>query len=82
MKKLGENLNALTMQKCFDKYFHCLISHTPDQLRIVSGIAANTEKVERDLNFIKAITNTTSNCQPSRAFSNALIRIDSIQQVK
>ena len=76
MEKLRENCNVLRMQKCFDKYFNCLISHTPDQLRIDSGIAANTEKVERDLNFIKAIKNATSNCQPSRAFSNALIRID------
>ena len=51
MKSLGEKWNVLTMRVCFGKYFHYLISHTPDQSRTVSGRAA------------KATTQITSICQ-------------------
>ena len=76
MENLREHLNVLTMPKFYDKYFHCLVLHTSDQLRIVTGRAVNTEKVERQLNFIKTITNATSNCQPSHVILNALIRLE------
>ena len=71
MENLGENFNVLTWRKFYCKYFHCLVSFTPDQLKIVSGRAANIEKVERQFNFIEATINTTSSCQPSHVISNA-----------
>ena len=75
MENLGENLNVLTMRKFYGKYFHCLVTESPDQLRIVYGRTANTEKEERQFNFIKTTTNTTSNRQANHVISNALIRI-------
>ncbi|XP_065645686.1 uncharacterized protein LOC136076144 [Hydra vulgaris] len=75
MSNHGENLNVLTVRKFYGKYFHCLVTYTPDQLRIISGRAANTEKEERQFNFIKTTTNTTSNLHPSHIISNALIRM-------
>ena len=75
MKNLGENFNVLTMQKFYGQYFHCLVSHTPDQLRIV----ANTEKVGRQFNFIKTTTKTL-NCQS--CYFKCISKNRSIQQFK
>ena len=76
IENLGENFNVLIMRKFYGKYGNiCLVSHTLDQLRIFSDKAANTEKENRQINFIKTTTNATSNHQPSHFISNALTRI-------
>ena len=76
IENLGENFNVLIMRKFYGKYKNiCLVSHTLDQLRVVSDKAANTEKEKRRINFIKTTTNATSNHQPSHFISNALTRI-------
>ena len=65
IENLGENFNVLIMRKFYGKYGNiCLVSHTLDLLRIVSDKAANTEKENRQINFIKTTTNATSNHQP------------------
>ena len=55
--------------------------HTPDQLRIISGRSANTEKEERQFNFIKSITNLTSNRHPANVISNAIIRLQASEDL-
>ena len=59
----------------FGSYYHFLVKYSPEQYRILSGGLANTEKVEATFNFIKVVTNLTSNHHPSNIIANAIIRM-------
>ena len=74
-ENIGFKIKALTSRKFFGKYYHSIASHMPDQLRIISVRASNTEKEECQFNFIKNITKATSNNHPNNVITNALIRM-------
>ena len=64
-----------TERKLYGGYFHNLMCHSPDQLRIVSGRASNTEKEEATFNTIKTDTKLASNHHSDNVIINAMIRI-------
>ena len=65
----------MTRRKFFGCYYHSLIKHSPEQYRILSGRLANTEREEATFNFMKVVTNLTSNHHPSNIIANAIIRM-------
>ena len=70
------NTISVTRTRFFSgSYYHFLVKYSPEQYRILSGGLANTEKVEATFNFIKVVTNLTSNHHPSNIIANAIIRM-------
>ena len=66
---------SLTSRKLFGHYYHSIIVHSPQQLRVISGPSSNVEDEERTFNFLKTITKATSNHHPENVLLNAMIRI-------
>ena len=77
---IGSKPKKLIYNRMYGKYYHSLIHHSPNQLRIISGRAANTEKEESTFNTIKTITNNTSTRHPEHIINNAFIRIQVNEQ--
>ena len=65
----------LTERKLFGQYFHSITMHAAEQLRILSGSAANAEEEERTFNYLKKISSGTSNHHPDHVISNSFIRL-------
>ena len=74
-KVVRMNTSPLSTRCFYGKYYHALIAHAAVMLRMVSGIAANTEEEERAFNTIKTITSSTSNYHADHIILNNMIRI-------
>ena len=79
MKPLFDNLH-LTEQKLCGQYYHTLLTHAPQQYRIVNGLSSDMEREERLFNWLKTITNLTSNHHTDHIIYNPLIRIQVISE--
>ena len=75
-KRLFNKPKSLTLRKFFGQYFHALISHAPQQFRIMSLSSPNAENEERSFNFLKKVSTLTSNHHPENVMTNAFIRIE------
>ena len=73
-ENIEKKLKCITQRKLFGKYYHALITHAPDQLRIIDGRSANTENEERKFNFLKVTSLTSSNRHADNIILNAFIR--------
>lgn len=69
-------------RKLFGQYYHVLISHAPQQFRIISLASCNAEDEERQFNFLKTVSASTSNHHPENVLANAFIRLQVKQQWK
>ena len=70
-----------TDRKVFGGYFHNILGHAPDQLRIVSGRSANAEKEDAIFHSIKTDSKQASNHHPDNILTNALIRLQARNQI-
>lgn len=59
-----------TFRKMYGKYLHNLLSHAPQQLRIISGASSNAENEERLFSTMKSITQSTSSNKPGHIIGN------------
>ena len=75
INKMIQQPKSLTSRKLFGHYYHSIIVHSPQQLRVISGPSSNVEDEERTFNFLKTITKATSNHHPKNVLLNAMIRI-------
>ena len=75
MTEVFKVTKKLTQRRLFGQYYHSLVSHAPEQYRIISGRASNTEDEERIFNFFKTISASTSNHHPDNVILNAIIRL-------
>ena len=75
INKVIRQPKSLTSRKLFGHYYHSIIVHSPQQLRVISGPSSNVEDEERTFNFLKTITKATSNHHPKNVLLNAMIRI-------
>lgn len=74
-------MKKITSRKMSGVYYHDLIAHGGDMLRIVSGRSANAEE-ERHFHIIKAITKKTSNYNESQLVPNVLLRVQAQARTK
>jgi len=72
---LFKNTKFLTRRKMFGQYFHAMITHAPQQFRIVSMASSHAENEERLFNFFKTISAKTSNHHPGNVIRNAFVRL-------
>lgn len=79
MKNLKRNSNQ---RKLFGQYYHVLICHAPQQLRIIALTSWNTENEDRQFNFLKTISAATSNHHPDNVLANAFLRLQIHQEWK
>ena len=75
INKVIQQPKSLTSQKLFGHYYHSVIVHSPQQLRIIFGPSSNVEDEERTFNFLKTITKATLNHHPENVLLNAMISI-------
>jgi len=75
LKRVIKKPKKLTMRKLFGVYYHNLTTHAGLMLRLISGLASNTEEQERIFNAIKRITKQTSNYHPGQIIPNLLVRL-------
>ena len=66
----------MTRDKLSGKYKHNLLVHAPLQYRLVSGESINCEDEERFFNWIKSITQSTTNNRPGRLIGNLIVRLE------
>ena len=72
-----EKLSAkMTRDKLYGKYKHNLLVHSPLQYRLVSGESINCEDEERFFNWIKNITQSTTNNRPGHLIGNLIVRLE------
>ena len=64
------------------KYFHAITSHAAIQYRFISGRASNTEQEESVFQFLKKVSNNTSNHFPDRVILNSLIRLQVTDNIR
>ena len=81
-KFLDKSKSKLKDRKDFGVYYHSLIGHAPDQFRLFSGRASNTEKEEAVFSSLKRFTNNASNHHPDNVITNAFIRHQSREMMK
>ena len=79
INKVIQQPKSLTSQKLFGHYYHSVIVHSLQQLRIMSGLSSNVEDKERTFNFLKTITKATLNHHPENVLLNAMISIQVIE---
>ena len=65
---------SLTTRKMFGQYYHALVSHAPQQYRIMAMTTSNAEDEERQFNFLKTTATQTSNHHSDNVLMNAFIR--------
>ena len=80
MKKM--EISKISRRKLFGQYYHALISNAPQQYRIVSLSSANAEDEERQFNFLKTISSSTSNHHPENVLANAFVRLQVNNKLK
>ena len=73
IKKLSAKM---TRDKLYGKYKHNLLVHAPLQYRLVSGESINCEDEERFFNWIKSITQSTTNNRPGHLIGNLIVRLE------
>ena len=78
IKKLIGKTKHLTTRKMHDQYYHALIVHAAQQMRIVSLSSVNAENEERSFNFLKTVRISSSNHHPENVLTNAFIRLQVI----
>ena len=81
LNKAFKEVKHLTKRKLFGQYYHAIVKHAPDQYRIISGMSSNTESEERQFNFFKQITKSTSNHHPNHVILNAIKRLQVKEKV-
>ena len=72
-KHIDHNVKKLTVKKLYGRYFHSLFRHCADEHRLLSGKSMNAENQERTFNFLKGITNGTSNHHLDQILLNCVI---------
>ena len=78
IKKLIGKTKHLTTRKMHGQYYHALIVHAAQQMRIVSLSSVNAENEERSFNFLKTVSASSSNHHPENVLTNAFIRLQVI----
>ena len=73
-KHIQGRLKVMTECKFFGAYYHSLLCHAPDQLRIFLGRVINTEKEGATFNLLKTTANLTSNKKPDHVLYNSVVR--------